>query len=92
LVSKKLFLIIFAAKGTSDNSDILKNAIATNINKINTANTIPINLDHDFAKLLKMANAMAIPAAKRNNCKIETVSGQILKVMPANNHFLIFLG
>lgn len=78
--------------GISDNSEILKNAMVIKINITNNARIKPINLDHDLPKLLNTASAIAIPTAKIKSCRIEIVNGPILKVIPANIHFLIFLG
>ncbi len=76
----------------SDNSDILKNATSVNKSKIKIASNNPIALDHDLPKPLNTANATAIPTAITKSWMIEIVSGPILKLMPANNHFFIFLG
>lgn len=52
----------------------------------------PKILDHDLDKVLKAANARAIHNARINICTIEIVSGPTLKVIPASNPLLIFLG
>jgi hypothetical protein len=79
-------------KGIKDSSEILKNETRIKIPITKIASINPMALDHALAKLLKIARAIAIPTAIIKSWIIEILNGPIVKVIPANNHFLIFLG
>jgi hypothetical protein len=92
VVSKKRFLHIFAIKGRSHNSDILKNAIMRKGIIVPTAKTVAIVLFHQVLMIPFQTNKAAhAHIATITNWIREIDRGPIWKFI-LNHHFSIFLG
>lgn len=78
VVSKNLFLQIFARNGRSDSSDILKNATKRKIPITGAAMTLAvILLPPHFTIVFQIISHNQLPIATKTSCTRDTLKGQI---------------